>query len=434
MFKLKLLILKTINKILKYLGRGTTLTGYLDTKLKFNILKNVDFTNKNILFVTGTNGKTSIINILNDILIKDKKTVLSNLAGANLETGIKTILIEAMDYSKNITEEYFVFEVDEKSVKHVAKFLKPTDVIITNFFRDQLDRYFEIELIIDEILEVVQENSTNLYFNVQDALLNAHIENLDVRKVGFKLLEDSESIKISNSLEEIKYCPHCQEKLKYNYYHYSHIGDFYCENCDFFQEKPLYTFENKDNKLYLNNKVYLKFAEKYPKYILLNLIAIIAFSEHERVTKSAIINGITKMKKIGGRNNIYSDDSKDIYLNLCKNVAGMEQTIQHIIKDNKDSKIRVLIAFNDNYADGRDVSWIWDVDYKPLIDRLEELYIVGTRKEDMKLRFLYDGFSKIITYDSIEEGLKKATENKVYIISNYTPLSRIRYYLEKKFK
>ncbi len=428
-FKIKVLTLQTIGKIFQSFGKGSSIVGYIDEKLNLKTLSNLDFDNKEVTFIVGTNGKTTINNVINSIYKNENKKVLSNLKGANLLRGIKNTIIMDIDKDK-IKSDVLILEVDEKNLKSVSELIKPNQIIVTNFFRDQLDRYFEIDTIIDEIINTIKILKPKVFYNAQDPLIYDRIKNVDAPKVSFILNEDETAFKNNNGITEIKYCPDCKIKLKYNYYHYGHIGDFYCPNCNFKVTDYKYEFKYENNYLLIDQNNKIKLPNNTPKYLVINYSLIFSYILENQLSVNSFQKVIDDNKQIKGRNNYINTNDKQIYLNLAKNVVGMEQTIKNL---QRDDKIDLLIVFNDNYADGKDVSWIWDVDFTPLIEKLNSLHIVGLRKNDMKLRFLYEDYDNIFTYDTIKEGLDKIIKLKnPKIVSNYTPMRIIVNYFESK--
>lgn len=430
MFRIKVLILKMVGNIMKFFGKGSSIVGFLDTKLKFNVLKNINLEDKEVIFVVGTNGKTTITNTLNKIYKKENKKVLSNIEGANMLNGIKNTLIMDIE-NKSIKSDILILEVDEKSLKHVAKLIKPKHILITNFFRDQLDRYFEISLIIEEIVESIKEYKPKVYFNGEDPLIDKYLKDVDVEQIKYRLNQTKLSKLEQKNIIEIKYCPNCKNALNYNYYHYSHIGDFFCPKCDFKVDKISYEFDVLKGQLFYNGKI-LKKIENDPIYLIINYCLISSFCLENKINLSVINKSLSSLTEIGGRNNIINYNNKDIYLNLAKNVVGMEQTIEFLKREND---IDLLIAFNDNYADGKDVSWIWDVDFESIIPKINNLYLVGLRKQDMALRFLYSDIeeNKIKIFTNVEEAIEEVSKLKnPKIISNYTPLAEIRNFFKNK--
>lgn len=423
MYRTKLFILQSIGKILQKLNRGSSLVGYLDNKLNFNILKAIDLTNKKVIFVVGTNGKTTITNLVNEIYKLNDKTVLSNLSGANMLSGIKNTLIMSLN-NKQIKEDVLLLEVDERSVKHVAKLIKPNEIILTNFFRDQLDRYFEISIIIEEIIQTITTYQPIVYYSGQDPLIYKYLKEIKAKQIKYMLSKTETSTIEQTGIVEIKYCPNCTAQLDYEYYHYAHIGQFACPNCDFQVENIDYEFTLQNNIISSNNKELITIPAHTPQYLTINYCLILNYALNNDLDVTKMQKIVEQQNQIQGRNNQISYEQQEIYLNLAKNVAGMEQSIAKLNKE--EQKIDLLIAFNDNYADGKDVSWIWDVEFAKIISNLNSLHIVGSRKYDMQLRFLYENYDRIKVYQTINEGLREIVQfNNPKIISNYTPLQEI---------
>ncbi len=436
MYSLKLLLLKTISKIGKKAGKGSSFPGLIDTKLKFDILNDINFGNIPIIFVIGTNGKTTTANMIYELLSNQNK-VVANLLGANLTSGIKTTLIDELKYSKKLDADIILLEVDEKTLKEIVKIINPTHVVITNFFRDQLDRYGEIDLIISEIICSLNETKAKIFLNGNDPLQVYRFEKCTCPITYYgvakhKLVTYKQEKKI-----EIKYCPHCITLLQYDFYHYGHIGKYHCPNCSF-EQKPIdfeLSIDFEINKMNLKGNSVIVDASKFPTYFFFNIVAASAIVlELKNPWKEPIQNLVNNFEFPRGRNQHLFHGQQEIYFNLAKNVVGFEETIEYLTQ--RFESFDLLVAFNDNYADGLDVSWIWDVELMPAKEHINNVYIVGTRRFDMALRFQADGYKKITVLDSIDNGVKAvlANQTNVGIISNYTPLVSINNSLKRQVK
>lgn len=425
MKKILLFLLKSIGLILKKSGRGSTLVGYLDIKFNLNIARNINLENKNVIFVIGTNGKTTTANLLSNILANES-TVINNIEGANLLSGLLTTLIMNTNYDFTIDADNIVLEVDEKTVKNALSYFKPNHVVITNFFRDQLDRYGEIDTIIDEIIKSLATTDATIHLNGNDPLMVYRFEKVPNKQIFFGLGENKLSTKTQNKIVELKYCPHCLQVLNYNFYHYAHIGNYECEHCDFKQSVLNYNLNvDYENQALVINDFTLPLAvENFPPYFYFNIISAICVLDTINCDWQKHLHIINTFAFPKGRNKHFSANGKNVYFNLAKNVVGMEESLDYINKY-FTGNIDLIIAFNDNFADGTDVSWIWDANMHTITNRLNTLHIVGTRKNDMALRFGYEDFENIVIYDDIYNGVTTALNkagNNVAIISNYTPL------------
>ncbi len=436
MFRVKLITLKTLGKALKATGRGTSAIGMLDQKLKFNLIDDIDLSNTKVVFVMGTNGKTTSANLISDI-ITTQTPVINNREGANLVNGILTTLITNTKGDKHLTSDILILEVDEKTLKHVVKFIEPNEVLITNFFRDQLDRYGEIDSIVEEIIQTLGQTKARLHLNANDPLNVSKFEKIDNEKLYFGINKHDNVVYEQNKIVELKYCPKCKTKLNYNFYHYAHIGDYSCTNCDFTmhdaQTNLTLDYQNKaimidETKLALN-------VAEYPIYYFYNLIGAISVVkaigfDYAKAVEDIFANFVFPR----GRSQHFHLENKDIYFNLTKNVVGMEESLEYMLNYYQNEKFDLCIAFNDFHADGLDVSWIWDANMGVVKEHVNNIYIVGERRFDMALRFEYEGFKNITVLDEIEAGVKTALdakEKRLAIITNYTPLVKVDNEIQK---
>lgn len=438
MFQVKLLTLQTVGKLLKTTGRGTSAVGMLDQKLKFNTIEGIKLEEAQVVFVMGTNGKTTSANIISDIIAKNQD-VINNREGANLVNGILTTLINNSKTNGKLTADVLILEVDEKTLKHVVKFIEPNEVLITNFFRDQLDRYGEIDTIVAEIIDTLGQTNARIHLNANDPLNISKFERIDNPKKYFGIAKHDKVTYEQDKIVELKYCPKCRQKLHYNFYHYAHIGDYEC-SCGFKTNEitTLLELDYQQQEIKINNQAIALNVEEYPIYYFYNLIGAIS------VVSTLEMPYIDEVKAIfdnfvfpRGRSQHFHLENKNIYFNLTKNVVGMEESLEYMLSYYQNQKFDLCIAFNDNYADGLDVSWIWDANMAVVKDYVDTVYIVGTRRFDMALRFEYEGFEKIKVLDEIESGINKALNEsgeRIAVITNYTPLVKVDTEIQKWVK
>lgn len=429
MNNIKVFILKVIGYTLIFCKRGTSYVGYLDEQYKLNTLKNFSLEKSTtVVYVIGTNGKSTITNSVYEIYKNSNVKVLSNIGGANIMSGIKTLII--MNMKKNTLDcDVLVVEVDEKTIKNIVDIIPPNEIIITNFFRDQLDRYFEIDIVLEEIVSSVEKLDVKVYYNSEDPLIHSYFRNIN--STVYKIEMENKKTK-ADTISELKYCPDCSNQLSYTYYHYSHIGDFICNVCGFKAPIADFTFEYVDGMMIEKNKMQTYFIkEDLPKYFYFNISLILTYMQ-DKVDTLKIEEHFKNMIIPSGRYDKYRKNDSNINLSLSKNVAGMEQIIDYIYDNEK--KIDLIIGFSDNYADGRDVSWIWDVEFEKILKKVNNVYIFGTRSEEMKLRLEYANYNKIFIYKKLSSILEEKLNTDVYAISNYTPLKEFLEELNKNKK
>ncbi|MFA6808249.1 MAG: MurT ligase domain-containing protein, partial [Eubacteriales bacterium] len=361
-----------------------------------------------------------------------------------------------------------LLEVDEATVPRISGQLKTRMAVITNFFRDQLDRYGEVDTTVKLVKEALSPD-TELILNADDPLVAQFGWNREkVYSYGVECLPVS-SVE-SLETREGKYCPFCGRELNYTLFHYGQLGIYNCPGCEF--ERPELQMCAKDvrqDSAGLNFRVEItenqalgttevvgetqeNMCEDNAKswdcsipiqgfYNLYNALAAFAAAERLGISREVIRQGLKNYVSDAGRMEKFSLPEGQITLTLVKNPTGFNQVIHTIVA--APQKIVVLIAINDLAADGRDISWLWDVDFEILnacSDRIYRIVCSGLRAEDMALRLKYAGLDEkiILIENNLEEAVKllqnvMAGENKVvYILPTYTALFPIREILDNK--
>lgn len=388
-----------------------------------NLIKNLNScVTKGIIVTCGTNGKTTTNNLICSALEAKGYKVLCNKLGANMLNGIATTYLQSASIFGKVKADYACLEIDEAYTPIVFDHVKPNVMIITNLFRDQLDRYGEIDITSDILKRAIAKvPDLKLILNGDDPLCVQFGE-------GHKAYYYGISEQVLPQLDDTKegrFCPVCGEEQQYNYYHYSQLGDFYCPHCGF--KRPKIDFEVKNVSL----KTPMKFTVNGQPmeinykgfYNIYNLIAVYgAMSVLGEGTDdfSALLSGY---KPQIGRMQEFAFN-KPVILSLSKNPAGFNQAIATVNTD--DRKKDVIIAINDKANDGRDVSWLWDVDFDKIKDEhLNTLTTTGIRVWDISLRFKYADINVDFMTDSMHDAVKRCLETDsevVYVLVNYTAL------------
>ncbi|KUG02876.1 putative amino acid ligase found clustered with an amidotransferase [hydrocarbon metagenome] len=442
---MKKLLAITAGKILIFLSRmlgnqGTDFPGRAARKIYPGILKNLAGNiQEEIFIVTGTNGKTTTTNMIASILRGKGYSLVHNTAGANMLSGITTAFIEASDLLGRRQFDYALLEVDEAFVPLLIKEARPRVVIITNFFRDQLDRYGELDHTINLIKDGVRETDIELVLNGDDPLIS-HFHNetgLHCWYYGF----DQTIYDTLDSMEsrEGRYCVFCGHELDYKIYHYAQLGQFSCPQCA--NHNPDMNFLG--NKLKMNPFIEMNVNDlpiKSPYqgfYNAYNILAAVSAARLVGIEDTIIQKAIAGYRPRAGRMENFIINGKRTVLILVKNPTGLNQTLSTLLYDTKSKNL--FIALNDNAADGRDISWIWDADVEMLADAKARIaYVVcsGQRSGDMAVRIKYSGidFSIINIKSGLDEAIEMATAGPGetnYILSTYTALFECQKILKK---
>ena len=379
---------------------------------------------KGVIVTCGTNGKTTTNNLLNTALIKSGyKTVCNNL-GANMVGGIATTFAQACDIFGNFKADYAVLEVDEASARRVFKHIKPDYMLITNLFRDQLDRYGEIDITVDLLNEAIDmAGDVKLILNGDDPLTAQFGEGRDAHYFGIS----EQVLPQTDETKEGRFCAKCGQEQEYNYFHYSQLGDYYCPHCGNKRPKINYPATNVDLSTSMkfsvgNNQIDVNYRGFYNIY---NILAVYSALDVMGVKTGNFNSILSDYKPQIGRMELIELGGKPCILNLAKNPAGFNQAIQTVLLDKR--KKDVIVAINDLANDGRDVSWLWDVDFDKLGDaNLCSLITTGIRLYDISLRFKYADINVDMITGDMKSALKKCVDNPdsevCYVLVNYTAL------------
>ena len=424
---LRLKAVQLFHSILAKAGRGGSLPGSLALKMDPDFIQKFQMPDK-VVLVTGTNGKTTTSNLIAESLRASGLKVLNNRRGDNLNVGIATLLATGSDSSYRIQADACVIEVDELTLYRQFSNLHPTHLVITNFFRDQLDRAGEMETIIRKIQEVTADFTGHIILNA-DTAVNAQIHLFSVGR-------NNVSRDTTDEASEGKFCPRCGHPLTYEYYQYSHIGRFLCEKdgfgtitpdvyvseCDF--ENGTFTVENRKFHSFINSI-----------YAIYNCASVLTLMKTMQLDLSAADHVFNTFEMKEGRNEVFHF-SCDSIINLVKNPTGTNEVLKSILSSSEDKNVCILL--NDNDQDGHDVSWIWDAHFERLnVPEVRHIICSGLRAYDMALRLKYEGLEDRIT---VIEDAGKAIEwldeagLKSYVIATYTALHSTRAIMRKQEK
>ena len=437
-------LLKTAIKLGKR-GGGTAAPGLLALKIHPKLIEKLSAKLKNgSVVISGTNGKTTTSRIIASILSETKIETIHNRAGSNLERGIASTLIDHTNLAGKINEKIGLFEVDEAVVPSAIAKIKPKTVILTNLFRDQLDRYGEVDKtrrLWREALEKLPATTT-VILNTDDPGI-AHLgHNLKAKVIYFGIEDETFGQKKLSQSADTKYCATCSTPLTYKLVFASHLGKYACKTCQTARPKPQ-IWASKIKLLGIVKSEVLVRAQKERLsltifagglYNVYNLLAAVAVVKAMGIDKKAIIEGVEKFKTVFGRIEKFQIQGRKILMFLVKNPTGFNEVIRTIFET--DDKKNVLIAINDLLADGRDVSWLWDVDFEKMAGKVKDTVTSGIRSKDMRLRLKYAGIDSTKEYKNIKEAIEKIVEEtkkgeEIYFLPTYTAMLETRKILTK---
>jgi len=428
------------------LGSGSTWPGHVAMEINSRFVRQILKKNPNlkVVLVAGTNGKTTTSLMLQKILEESGLKVFRNEAGANLLNGIASSIIANVNLTGRLNFDVAIFEVDERNVGPALNDIRPHAILLLNIFRDQLDRYGEVNQVLKDWENAlsVAKNST-LFTNGDDPALT-HLAKKSSLKTFLFGIDDKLMTKntIGHDVDFI-YCPNCQTKLNYKKISFSHMGDFICPKCKFTRE----------------NIEHIKLAH-YPLFGNYNVYntnaAALVANEAFDISIEKINKALKSFKPAFGRQEEINYKGRKVLMLLSKNPAGFNQSISalsdfvHPRGGNVPTPrgCNILLVLNDRIPDGRDISWIWDVDTEGLFDIAKRIYISGDRAYDMGLRIKYSSPSKFpishfqfqINFqivenlrEAVEQAINETKPNKtLFILPTYSAMLEVRKILTGK--
>lgn len=425
---LALLIGKLLRLFLSLLGRGSSLPGKIALKIDQNILSKFEFP-KIVIFITGTNGKTSTTHYLSNIFSKAQYKTMTNLTGANLAQGIITQALKYSSFNFKIKADVVVLEVDEATLPNIIEDIQPSHILMLNLFPDQEDRFGSVEELAIKLNNAIVTDS-KLILNANDPRLawigKSHPE-LDIAYYGVDKI-------LMNQPSHAILCPNCQQDLSYQWEHYEHLGYYSCSSCGF--EIP--SIQYMATKVDLDQQIFDLNGFSYPipranSYTLFNVLAAVSLALDLRIKEEIIYSAINETEIIRGRNERIEVSGKEIAINLAKNPAGMNQSISNLLSQETDN-YNLMLAINNQAADGVSIAWLEDCDFTRLLETpLQHIYLSGSVRYDLYQILLEQGIPKNkMSIEDIASGLDKlkADPEYAYIIANYTSLNNIYKYIK----
>lgn len=425
MIKVELIICKIAGTILKLLGRGSNFPGVLALKLNKNIVNYFKMPEV-VVAVTGSAGKGSVSTIIADSLRKDGNVVVHNKFGSNMLPGILSLLVNNCRLDGTIKGDALVVEVDERYTKIVFDIVKPKYVVITNICRDQPPRHGHFDLVFEKIKEALT-NDMHLILNADDPYLQKFSINTKNKITYYGINHNKYSYKTNkfNSLN-ICYCPKCNKKLKYNYYHIEALGDYACE-CNFKRPKINYlaTKINLDNNYMIINdkeKINIQFNVLYYAY---NILA--AFATCSLLGINNISKYISEMENNKKLNDSYKYKDRCVYVMNNKNENSTTFNQSVLFASNHKNKRTIVVGWKEisRRYEHNDMSWLYDIEFELLNDKYTDKVIcVGRDRFDIATRMKYAGFkdNQIKIYENLNEAedmIKNKSNGDIFAIVNF---------------
>ena len=424
-------------------GGGTTMPGRVARAVEPRVVPLLSHRLRHgTVIVAGTNGKTTTARLLAHILMGMGRRPVHNRAGANLAAGIASALVEQADVWGRPAGDIGVFEVDEATVPRVLPHLAPRVAVFTNLFRDQLDRYGEIDHIAGlwRAAGNALPHDALLVANGDDPLVYEAIRDLPGRHVIFGVDDDRHALPAMEHTAEARYCYRCGTPYAYTFTYFGHMGQYRCPSCGV--GRPALDVAARDVTLagaegatftlaVAGHSPAIGVTTALPGlYNVYNVLAAAAAALNLGASLDQVGSAVRSFAPAFGRAERMTVRGVELRMLLSKNPAGFNEVLRTVLSGGPLPVM--LIAINDNIADGRDVSWLWDVDFETLVGRVERVVVSGLRAEDMALRLRYAGLPDEAIdvqaeYESaLRSALGRADGRPLFLLPTYTAMLALR--------
>jgi len=415
-------------------GGGTTLPGRLLLRMEPEALRRLGARLGATTIVSATNGKTTTTGMIAAILAGVGREPVHNRAGSNMTWGVATALLE-QDGDEGL------FEVDEAWLARVAGELDPSVIVLGNLFRDQLDRYGELETLAEAWAGVVKRGagSTRFVLNADDPTIADLGRDTDAGVVYFGIDDASQALPELQHAFDAKHCRRCGHPYVYAHAFVGHLGHYSCPGCGATRPQPDVAATEIELRGMDGSRVELRtpagrLSLELPLpglYNVYNALAAVAAAIELGVPPERIPASLSEMRAVFGRVETIAIGDTDLSILLIKNPAGANEVLRTLRLEAGEEGIDLWIALNDRIADGRDVSWVWDADFELLEGAVGRVVCAGTRAPEMALRLKYAGWppEAIEVEPGIEASLDRALApgpDRLFALPTYTALLELR--------
>ena len=437
---LAILLCKLLRFVSRLLHRGgTAMPGRFALKLCPNLLEILARDVKTVA-ITGTNGKTTSARMIEEAFARKGMRYLSNRSGANLLSGITTEFVMNSTLFGRVDKDYAVIECDEAAARTVFGQLKPRVVVVTNLFRDQLDRYGEVTHTLENIREGLKKTPEALLcLNADCSLTSSLALDLPNPVVYFGIDKGAAPSREKPALSDATHCIRCKTEYEYDYISYGHLGGFRCPHCGYSRHAADYAVTdvlelrgNGSRVVMLHRGVKEIVDINLPAmYNIYNAIGAVAAVSEIGLGTQAAVEALASFHCGFGRMEQFDLGRGGTRMMLVKNPAGCNQVLE-FLGDIREP-FNLVICLNDRGADGTDISWIWDADFEGLAKlgaRIGEVVVSGDRAQDMRVRIKYAGIAD--EHIRVERDYERLVdwigqqEKPVYLMPTYTAMLELR--------
>jgi UDP-N-acetylmuramyl tripeptide synthase len=392
--------------------------------------------------ISATNGKTTTAAMVAAILERRGTRLVHNRAGANMAGGVASALLRAARRGGRLAGDVGLFEVDEFWLGQVVGELRPRAVLLANLFRDQLDRFGELDTIADRWLEVCARTDATLVLNADDPTVadlgrarGGDAPDASVRFFGVE--DDAIALSEMQHAADAKHCRRCGAPYRYDAIYLGHLGRYHCDSCGATRPEPSISAR----EVVLEGVRAARFTLRTPAgeraialplpglYNVYNALGAAALALELGAGLDDVAAGLHAVSPAFGRAETVRLGGRELSILLVKNPAGANEVLRTLVLEPGEHDLFAVL--NDNVADGRDVSWVWDADFEVLAGRVRRATCAGTRAAEMALRLKYAGVpgERIAVEPGLDAGLERALaagEGRLFALPTYTAMLALR--------
>lgn len=425
---LAIIVCKILRIVGKLVGKGSSLPGKFALKICPGVLSKVSLPEK-IIAVTGSNGKTSTVEMIAHILRENGVSVVYNAEGSNQIEGVTTFILSNATLFGKVRGDVLLIESDERYAKYTFKHFAPTHFVITNLYRDQLTRNGHPMWVYNAVNDSIRD-TTQLILNADDPLVSLFGKDR-ANTLYFGADELSTDTKEFTSVyNDGVYCPVCHAPMTYSTYHYNHIGHFDCQVCGYTRQPTDFTLTAADlteGHITIDGKYKIDLALK-SLYNIYNLLAAYSVASIVGIEGEKIVAAVNNYTLKNGRVRSFTvGDRKGIFL-VAKheNSVSYDLSLKVAASDPEPSELLIIVDAVSRKYFTSDVSWLYDIDFHTLdCDNIKSIILAGTYANDLAARFSYTniGEYKLKVTESIDEAvemLKSGGKEKIYVITCFS--------------
>ena len=435
---LAIVVCKLLRFAGKLVGKGSSLPGKYALKLCPDILRRVELP-EHIIAVTGSNGKTSTVEMIAAILRKGGKTVVYNEEGSNQIEGVTTLVLTNASLSGKVKADVLLLESDERYARHSFRFFHPTQFVITNLYRDQLTRNGHPESVYDAILPALHPD-TALILNADDPLSACFAKGREKVK-WFGLDQCSISVDAPTGVyHDGAHCPVCRAPMAYDYVHYNHIGAYRCTVCGHAKPATDYTataVDLENGKLTIDSsvEVQLAFRSIYNVYNILAAYAacrecgIAPETAAEVISGYVLKNGRMQTFRLGGHHGT-------LLTSKHENSIAYDTNLRYVASTKEDCVVLIIVDAVSRKYFTSETSWLWDIDFDQLAKpHVKKVILSGLYCNDLAERFSFTGVAYWEVIPDIAEAaaaLKAAGDEELYVVTCFSDRDKLLAHTEKE--